>query len=201
MGQLLKLLRRRSRLLLADSFTGVDGTAGSAHSPEVGPNPAAQVGTFKLLGNALVPNTNADGDQQSWDVGVSDYTVSYDGVNSYSSLGNTSINSLLVRYSDTSHYWLVEFRADNSTVTIYSWNSPTLTPLASGGFTATSGSVHQFRVVCSGQLIQAYVDGALICQVTNAAFQQTATKIAARLGKAGVPPGTASWDNLRVTAP
>ncbi len=88
-------------LLVNQTFTAPDGTALTALGW------TAVSGTFQVSGNAATPASGNNNDYTVLDAGASNYTLTCD-VTPQGSYGNERDPDLLVRYTDSMNFWVVD---------------------------------------------------------------------------------------------
>lgn len=186
---------------LLDQFTDANGTLLTAHVIAPYNVPAtswvAGVGTFQIQANAATPNSNVDDDKVWCDPGLADCTITCDIVPFDSGLAIQSIPAILLRLTDSTHYWMVHAPSYDDLIVIFENAGAGLVSRASGAVTLNSGTSYALKIVASGTNITAYVNNVQICAYGSATSNQTATKVGFRLGKQGVI-GPTTWDNLIV---
>jgi hypothetical protein len=182
-----------------DSFTGTDGTALSAHTPDTGSAWTFDLGDGKLLGN------RAQGASWSWSIDHSttvlpsaDYEVSMDliwngpndgGMVSSGVAGriNGNVDRYYAYYDMSSGQWKLDQRHGNVGSTIGTFAQPYV-----------QGQTHNLKLGMVGTAITVYVDGVSRISVTDA-------NVTAK-GQAGVAinslwgPTNMLGDNFLVTA-
>lgn len=188
-----------STILLSDTFTGVNGTALTSHAMDVGPGWTAVTGTFQIQSNTCQGNTDADGDITVSQAGQANTTASVISTAVYSSAGNAERPGLIFRFQDSTHYWLIDWAADSSLLTLYRV-AGSFTSIGTSAQTVASGTAVTLKAVCSGNNITVFFNGTSVITTSDATYN-TATQYGFRLGKPGTPPGKGSWDNFLVTTP
>lgn len=184
-------------ILLEDNFNGVNGTALTAHALDVGPAGwTAVVGTFFLQTNTAQPNSDADGDQTIVP-GVQPNGFLFCTVYChYPSAGNAERPGILFRWSDATHYWLVNCEFDSNTVTLYKKNGAgPATVIDQQPCAFASDVAEDVRVYLSGNNIHVVV-GSVVFLSTVDSFNNTAANYGIRLEKVGIPGGKCTWDTF-----
>jgi len=162
------------------TFTASDGTALTSLGW------TAEVGTFKVVGNQATPNSGANGDQTVLDAGVSDFTLSCQ-VTPCGSWGNERDPDLIVRWSDSSDYWLVHVSAGAQELELIQVSSGTQTVRGSVSFAFASGTSYVISVSASGATIAVSVNGVQGIGYASATMNETSTKVGLYLTTAELP--------------
>ncbi len=191
---------------LQDAFTDADGTALTSHTMNVGGGWTAVNGTLKILSNKATPNSDADDDMAVSNAGIANVTLTCDITPQRQFAIWEDDPDIVLRYSDSTHLWVVHFVAAPSggtTVTLNFNNGSaanTYTQVANAAPNMNAGTTYSIRCECQGAVISVYVSEVLAIQYTSATFNQTATKFGLRLGHAGTVTTKCTWDNFLVQA-
>ena len=180
---------------VADTFTGANGTAITAHSPDVYPAGVTWTATGSptptLSGGRIVAGAGSDVVLATVDAGVADVSL---GVDWLVGTGPRAWGGLVLRVSDMNNQLRLRYsqgvlaliRRQNGTVTVIGSQAvPVLHP----------GSAHRIEARTHADVIQVLWDGVLAFQVSES-FQQTLT----RHGLAWYPPDDpdSAFDNVEL---
>ena len=111
---------------------------------------------------------------------------------------NERAADLLVRWTDSTHYWMVHLTAAGAAIQLVEVNGGTVTVRASQSYAFSSGTNYSITVTASGATIAVAVNGVQKLSYSGATSNQTATKAGLRLGAAGTTTAC-TWDNFVVT--
>ncbi len=186
--------------VLSDTFTDLGGTPLPLHAMNTGPGWQTVTGTFQVLSNKAQPLSGVNNDQVSTDAGASDYTLTIDVVPRHSGGSWESDPDIAVRWTDTSHLWLIQITSLGGAILLYENVGAGGVLRASNAFAFLSGTSYAITVVCSGSTITVSVNGVQQFSYGSATSNQTATKIALVTGTGGAPTTLCTWDNLLVVA-
>jgi hypothetical protein len=189
------------RVLVWDTFNGVDATAIADHSSVIdnmGTGWVAQAGasgggsTATLSGNAL--SIDANDTSVVINTGESDYVVEADWT-PQSAVNNES--TMVFRLLSQYRYWYFNLDEVLGEFNIgYRTDSTTVTNLLNQSFTWSEGTTYRIKVEAKGSALKAYIDGALQAETNNETY------IKGRV--VGLARNTATtalgWDNFKVTA-
>ncbi len=181
----------------SDTFTDANDTALNVHTMEVGSGWTHLAGTFKISSNKAIPNSDANNDIATTDVGVSNYLLT-GTVNDRFSGGDFDVANFAIRISDGSHLWIA-LDAGAGTAKLYedTGTGPTEVAIAPSAMMADN-TLSDVRFLVNGASIACYIGGE-VAFVYNLAHTNTEeTLIGLRLGKTGTPAGVCSWDSLVV---
>lgn len=152
--------------LVFDSFTDANGTAITAHTPNI--SPAAwgnTAGAFNIQSNQANVASLAGGlALASIDTGVADCTIEAACV-----IKSGGQSSIAFRVQDSTNFWSANLKDDATTglrLLLFTGGAPVLNE--SVNMTITAGQTYALKVVLLGSQIDIYVDGALVKQKTNA---------------------------------
>lgn len=176
-----------------DDFTDTNGTSLPSHNASW----SADVGTFQIQSNKATTNSDSNDDQATVDAGASDVIVTCTVTPRATNSSNVSDPGIIIRGSDSTHFWLVSVSAGTQNLILYEND---------GGYSLIQGVAYSFvdnvsyeiKVRCHRAGITVYVDGVEQIIELAAYSNLTATSFGIRLGKAGTPPGSATWDNFSV---
>lgn len=180
---------------ISDTFTDADNTALASHTPNVGGSWSNSKGTHKILSNKATPNSGVDDDMAVIDAGVSDGILTVDVVPR-----NLTINEydpdIIVRYTDTTHLWVIHVSsAGSGVIQLYENTGSGYVQRATATPGWVSGSTNTIKINLSGASITVYGNGTLLLTYNSATSNQTATKIGIRTGQAGSTT-LCTWDNF-----
>lgn len=187
--------------LLYDTFTDADGTLLTAHTMNVGPGWTAVAGTFKVLSNKATPNSDVDDDRVVTDAGKADYVLQCDVAPTGAFITFSRAASLLVRYTDSTHYWLLDINVTNisaNTLSLFENNGSSVFR-AGANPTILTETTYTVTMAVVGQSITVSLNGVVQFVYTGASSSQSATKVGFRLGSSGGTRPLPTWDNLLVT--
>lgn len=182
-----------------DTFTDTNGTALTAHTPNTGGAWTTVTGTFKILGNCCVPNSDADNDMALINTGWSDGLVAADTTAYYTGAGNVDNPQLVFRATDVNNYWYLRWQPETGgTLVIFKMVAGVLTfvDLLANVAVVPSGQATQVMATFNGPNIAYFINGRQILRCVDT-FNQTATRCGIFLAKGGAPPGLALWNNFR----
>lgn len=179
------------------SFTAANGTSLEAITPEVGGAWTHQQGTFQIQSNRMEKNSGVGEDKATVDAGVADCIVKAIIHQEYTDASNQELLALAVRYSDTTHFWMITISPDDDTVEIWE-NDAGYTKRADAAVTINGNTDYDVTAILDGQQIDAFVDGANKASYGSAALNETATIHGVRYVIVGTPPDTAELDNFIV---
>ncbi len=194
-----QLIADGSTIYLQDIFTGTNGTAIDAHTPDIGSGSWLQTNSlsFYIQSNKLQSNRNTDGDLAIIDSGLSDINISTT-VSPFNSSFNSGYPGIVFRYVDANNFWYAFADSFNTRIQVYS----------------VEGGVHNERIryvnsaiissasiklevrCCGNNVTLFYNDVEIVTYVSL--FNRNATKVGMRYGKSGTAQ-TVTWDNLVVT--
>lgn len=180
-----------------DSFnrTNSSTTLGVA---DTGQSWSALTGTWGINSNRAYNVSDANGEVSTIDAGVSNFTLSAI-LNGQTSATNQRFFNIVFHGLDSLNFLFTRISIND--VQLYKNVAGVLTLLASTAITAVDNTDYLFKVVCSGNSVDVYVDGVLKISHTLAggdtAFAAY-TKSGLRLTKTGAPTGTARADNFIV---
>lgn len=164
--------------LMADQFADTNGTLLSAHTPDVPVGANAWVGVagggqYPLITGGLAELEFTSGTTlATYDSGQSDVIVS-----SWIYSPNGDPFGMIVRFSNASNYWMIQFDSvATGSITLYENNAGSLTAPATAVFVQTAATWYYLKIVANGTTIDAYVNGARLLHYTSASFNETATK-------------------------
>ncbi len=184
--------------LLNDTFTDVDGTLLTAHTMNTGPGWVNGNGTFKIVSNKATPNSNANDDMITSDAGNADVTLAMT-VTAFGTAGNQRNPGIVLRYTDTTHLWLVDISpGTTNNIVLYENTGSGYTSRATGSAVIVSGTGTGVIVGCVGSVINVQISGNSIFTYIAASSNNTATKYGLRLGVQGAATAC-TWDDLLVT--
>lgn len=181
-------------------FTGANDVALTAYTPDKGGGWTANTGTFKIASNAIVPNSNGDGDLSTC-AGLADGTLTC-LMTPFDAAATASIPGLVFRFTDTSNYWLFQLDSRQNLVQLYQRVAGVFTLRAEYTLTLDSGTAYAVKIILRGNTITTLVNYANESTYVSS-FNSTAARIGIRLGKSSTPATTCSWDSFqlqRVTA-
>jgi hypothetical protein len=172
--------------IFKDTFTDVNGTALTSHTPDIGAVGFSALSTgveYDIQGNRAHFKTAGGANVTGFDSGVANARISA-RLMGHSSTSTTN-PAIVFRYVDDSNYWRLRIRFSNGDVQLFklvnnSGSQPT------GGlytFAFQLDTVYAFDIVCNGASIKVYLGGDLIMDVTDSALQ-TATKVGLRGARA-----------------
>ena len=179
-----------SQILFYDTFTGENGTALSAHTPDtdIRGNGWDDInGGLEIQSNKATAAAGASYKYSVVDAEESDVEIEVD-------FTAGSYDWVPVRYVDEDNQWLVQARGANTEWRLYKIDGGDTTQMDNGG-TVAVGNTYAVKIVCSGNSINVYVDDELTLSTSNA-FNASATKH----GIMRASTGTASvFDNFKIT--
>lgn len=183
-------------ILLMDNFNDVNGTLLPAHVMDVGPG-WVKVGAanFDTQTNTAQPASDLDGDQVQVEGTVANGYLFCTVYAQYTSANNAERPGLLFRWSDATHYWLVECAFDVDLVNLYKRNGGAPILVDSQPCSFASGTAQDVRVNLAGTEIHVHVGGVVSLQASDA-FNVAATKYGLYLTKVGAPGGVCTWDTF-----
>lgn len=186
-----------------DTFTGANGTALTAHTPDIAPVGAAwDNANVEIQGNLATLKGAADRQLSSIQSNVSDCVI--EANISYGTATQTTSNAyahgIVFRYVDASNYWIYSFipRSDNMGIALWEvTTTATVRAQAIPSLVCVPGTVYSFKVTINGTGITGTING--VNQLTYTSAQhQTATKHGFKLGY--INSGTnATCDNFKVS--
>jgi lysophospholipase L1-like esterase len=160
-----------------DTFTGTNGTALTAHTPDVntpGHTWASPVGALNIQGNKARNTTTLSTAISVIDSGRSDATAQ---VVVNETVGGNADAGLVLRYSDTSNYWKLYLDCAAGTVTLEEHSTANgVVTRGQANVTQSAGINYLVTAVLSGSTILAFVNGQHLIEYTNATQNQSATK-------------------------
>lgn len=157
--------------IVFDTFTDTDGTAITAHTPDIYPST-----TWENLANSgqiLSNRAYHDGDGSCViESGLADCTITADLLSSYEASGiSTRQVGIIFRYDGTD-YWKAEANANSN---LFRLLDPSGSAVVSVEVSIGAGELLTVKVVLSGDSIKAYLNGANEISTTSSA-NQSATK-------------------------
>jgi len=191
--------------LVHDTFTGANGTAITAHTPDIN-TPGNSWANMKIAttdvgvaANTIQTNKAKLGPDNHGvviDCGQTDVTVTVDWTPA-ASVANR--NSVVVRYSSNGNEWIFNVREENGDMQLTEVNANVSSvragPLA---FAWAEGTTYALKVVCSGNTITCYVNEVQKLQYTSATFNNNATKYGICRNSGN---DASRFDNLKVNFP
>lgn len=190
--------------VVLDNFTGADGTALTAHTPDTGTNPwTAVVGTFTLSGNKLIPNSTADGDIAVINAGSrpGHFTLTCSLTPTTDSGTAYGLPGLVFSYTDSSNFFYLASAATSPTNwTLYRVTGGTTTMLLQvRGAVINPGSSYLARIDRSGPDIIVSVDDVEFGTVSDTQGI-TSTTHGVRFGRSSAAITTKpTWDAFQLT--
>lgn len=151
-------------LLVSDTFTDSNGTALTAHTPDidtVGSGWVNQSGTYQIDSNAAHRETGPTGSVVAIDAGNADVTVKSD-------ISAKTTSGIVARLSDDNNYWL-GWAQDGK---LYENNADSLTERADLGAPTIPNTL---ELECNGSSITFRAETGLSATYASATFNQTAT--------------------------
>jgi hypothetical protein len=177
------------------TFDAANGTSLDAITPEVGGAWTEQAGDLEILSNKCVANTYASNQVLATvAAGVAD--VLCDAVLNTGD-GGTTAGYLVLRYTDTTHFWLAGKTSLGSETVIYEKNGGSLTKRASAASPWVDSTDYDIRAIAYGQTIDGFVDGGTKISYASAALNETATVHGVRLFE-NTPNVAPTFDNFAV---
>jgi len=187
--------------LIYDTFTDTNGTALTAHTPDIVPGGSSYAmhnGALEIQSNKLQLPSGTNTAYANINSGASDVTVSVDYVS-----GQIATNDLCYqfgRYTDATHYWYTTFgksagvaywtlRERNGGVSVRATGSPSF----------ADNTLYVVQTVFSGTSITSYVDAASISY--SSSFNQNATYVGPGAGNLGAITNNNTQDEFTVTTP
>lgn len=188
---------------LIDSFADTPSVAIDKHLPSLSSSPSlassswAQTASnsFKILGGKLVPNRYTNADVAVIDVGTGDCTVT-SVMTPFSDGTNAGTPALVFRYLDASNYWYADVNAKTGTINVHKVVATVDTTVFTYTQTVTSGVPVTIRIDCIGTQITLFINGFEINNIVDT-FNQTATKVGARIGVTATPGTNATWTSIK----
>lgn len=186
-----------STLHVYDSFNRTDSAA-SLGVADTGQSWSALSGTWGISSNRAYNVSDVNGEVATIDAGVANFTLSAI-LNGQTSATHQRFFNIVFHGLDSLNFLFTRISIND--VQLYKNVAGVLTSLASVAIVAVDNTDYLFKVVCSGNSIDIYVDGVLKISHTLAggdtAFAAY-TKAGLRLTKGGTPVGTARADEFIV---
>lgn len=182
-----------------DTFTGADNTGLGSHTPDVGSGwTQTASNSFKLSSNKLIADRFTDGDIAVITAGT-EFTLEVD-VASFNSGGNIGYGGVVFWYVDSSNFYYVQCDPNADTGELYKVVNNTHTKLIDWSFTATSLVPISYRLDINGAHMTLFMDGTEIFTYTDPLiYSVRPTKVGIRVGKAGAPSTSPTFDNFSVS--
>ncbi len=158
------------------TFTADNDTSLDAITPEVGGVWTEQAGDWDIQSNR---GNNIDGtDLATVDSGIADCIADV-VVRAQNNQAQT--NGHVLRFSDTTHHWIVGLNPNGNTLAIQEVDAG-ITTRASTAFGNESGVDYDVRAICDAQQIDAFVDSGNKISYGSAALNETETEHGLRTG-------------------
>ena len=182
------------------SFDASNGTSLDAITPEVGTGWTEQNGNWDIQGNEADPgNGFSSDDHATTSSSESDAIIDCGATATRTDASNYSTAAIVVRWSDTTHFWLTHLSPEANKFQIYE-NNAGYTLRAEAAITINGGTKYAVRTVADGTTIDAYLDGANKITYASASLNVTAKIHGLRVHPAGTPPANPTFDNFTVYA-
>ena len=159
---------------VSDSFTDTDSTSLDAHTPDIGGSWVEENGQWDIQSNRANTTGSAPGGNNwlaSIDSGISDGVVSC-----VINLGANDEGGVLVRFTDTNHFWLIVIHESNNDFRLMEnnagWTERDKVVLSN----IAAGTDYTIEITLNGATISATLDGGNQISYSLATFNQTATK-------------------------
>lgn len=178
-------------VLIYDTFTGANGTALTAHAPDINTPGGAWVqinGTWTIQSNRA--SVAGDGNVRIA-AGVSNYSLSVIAV----AVSATSAAGLTGRVQDSSNLWAIQIVNSTNVFRIAEVNGGVTTVRATTSVTISDGVSYTMAGTFNGATITATLDGANSLSYGSATFLQTDPDVGLRAGN-----DTCTFDDFTVTA-
>lgn len=178
-------------LYVYDSFTDVNGTLLTAHTPDLtqGSGWAAVVGTSLQIQSGAAVQT-AGGARMEIDGAHADGRALVD----FSFAGSLSQNFLTFRYGDNNNMWQLGINSGAPQWVLNKTASGSTTTVTSGSASFSAGTTYTLESRFSGSSISVYINGSLLTTITDS-FNSAATKCGMTSG--GTSP---SFKNFKISA-
>jgi hypothetical protein len=180
--------------LLYDTFTGTNNTLLTTHTMDVGPGWTAVVNNWKISTNQAVPNSSGNECLDVADSGQSNVTAAVDS--DFTNVGSNTDACLIIRYQDSSNYWLLQLIAASNVLKLYEKGSGSFVLRGSTSYTVSINTTYTLEIVASGNNFTCYVNGVSELTYTGSDFN-TATKCGIR----SFYSINMNLDNFKVTNP
>lgn len=159
--------------VVLDTFTDADSTSLDLHTMDIGTGWTEALGEFIITTNKVRVSPTTIGiavtDTSKADVLiVADVDIGGDGA--------IRKTGLIARYLDNNNYWEITYLPSSDTFAIKEVNTGTPTTRASTTIVGLSNVTAQFTIICDGQTITAFIDGANKISYSSATLNETNTK-------------------------
>lgn len=179
------------------TFTASNGTSLDAITPEVGGTWTEQAGDWEIQGNETIVNAAAVVGIATASTSIADAILDADVTPGVT--GTTMAGGPLARYTDTTHWWSVLTNVVDDEIQIWEVNG-TASKRAATSVTVDSGVQYAVRMVCYGQTIDGFQDGANKTTYGSAALNETETTHGMRSVQTGAITTETKIDNLAIYA-
>lgn len=156
-------------ILLADLFSGTDGTDLIGHTP----NTIASGEPYEAVSGQIYINTNkavaAAGGSYVIDVGNTDHVADMQWT-----AGSGGLAYQYLRYQDSTHYTYCS--AAPATIKIWTRNDTVVTQLATATFTPVAGTTYRYTaIVTPDDVLSCAIDGTVLVTATNTDYAASTT--------------------------
>lgn len=173
---------------LLDHFTDSNSTALGSHTMDIGPGWSVSNGTWQITSNKAV-KTDRDG---NYDFAFADATAANITLTVDIVFGSSTRAGAVVRYTDTSNYWMVLAIQLTQGMALYEVNAGSLVLRASSSATLGAATAYTLTITARVQTISVTLsDGSM--SYGSASFQQSAKKHAMMSWSSGP-----TFDNFQV---
>jgi hypothetical protein len=189
---------------LLDTFTDVDSTLLTAHTPDVGGGWLAGIGaaaSTEIVGNEIIAPVTGSTTSNSnlLDLGNSDFSLRHRTRPYWTDATNRTQTLTVFRYQDDQNYWNLNTRTNDGSVSagfdIRKVDAGVTTIEAENFGAGTSGEIADISLFCQGPNIQASYNGRQV-SITDA-FLQNETVVGVHLINENATADAANADNFR----
>ena len=189
--------------VVSDTFAGSANTELNGHTPTSGTSNAwsATAGNWVINGsNQVTPAaTWVDGQIASLDIGLNNYSISFQVTSTFTNAGNRASCGVIVNYNDNNNFILSEYDLGDQVITIYEVSSGNYNLKASIALSSVaSGTQATLKWDVYGANCTFSYNGVEKCSFVTQAATPT-SKIGFRSGKTGTPPSRPLWGAVSVT--
>jgi hypothetical protein len=203
----LLLLKKPAAVMLKDTFTGANGTAITAHTPDVKPAGASwaqDIGSHTLQGNQMQPAVVNNQDNGAHiNGGAANLSLSVRLTISSSQAGASTgyTHNVWFRFQDINNRWQVSIVPTTSQVIqLFECSGGTFIQRASTSYTWTPGATYTIGVIAAGANVTVSVNNANQIIFTGDSDFLTATGVGMRDTALATVGSASAWDNLEVDA-
>ena len=177
-GQMILMRRGGNYFVVYDTFTDINGTDLSSHTPDIG-------GPWSLIKEITTAAASAVDIQSNQaritvnsvgaviDIGRPNTTIEVDWT---PGVGVENRNSIIIRYSSDGNMWELNFREDNGDFRIQKIESDIGLNFGTVAFSWVEGQTYTIKAVVSENVITGYIDGVQKISYSSATFNNTETK-------------------------